>query len=43
MGVDREVDDIDELGAPNCPVCLESMEPAVGAWWCEACRVSRSP
>lgn len=30
----------DDLGAPNCPSCLEPMEAVVAAWWCAACRVS---
>ena len=31
------------LDAPNCPQCLEPMEPVVGAWWCPSCRVQTTP
>lgn len=33
-------DDLDDLGVPNCPTCLEPMQPVVGAWWCGECRVT---
>ena len=36
-------DDLGELGAPACPECLEPMDAVVGAWWCEACRVTVRP
>jgi hypothetical protein len=28
--------------APNCPECLEQMEPRVGAWWCATCEVAKT-
>lgn len=34
------MEDLDSLDVPNCPQCLESMQPVVGAWWCETCRVT---
>lgn len=43
VGVDPEGDVLDELGAPNCPMCLEPMDPVVGAWWCSNCQVSYRP
>lgn len=33
-------DELETTNAPNCPQCLEQMEPVVGAWWCESCSVS---
>ena len=37
------MNDDEYLDTPNCPVCLEPMQPVVGAWWCAGCRVSVQP
>jgi ribosomal protein L37AE/L43A len=41
---DRRVDgdDLSDLGAPNCPACLEPMDAVVGTWWCKSCGQSVS-
>jgi hypothetical protein len=42
--MDEDEDDWDGyLDTPNCPKCLEPMEPVVGAWWCESCGIAVRP
>lgn len=33
------------LAAPNCPQCLEPMEPhpTFDQWWCEGCQIALAP
>jgi hypothetical protein len=35
------VDEIDEVGDPNCPSCLEPMRAMTTCWWCPSCRVAK--
>lgn len=30
---------MDELDTPNCPDCLEPMQPRAAWWYCQPCRV----
>lgn len=37
------MDDLADLAAPNCLECLEPMQPVVGAWWCQECKITVWP